>query len=72
MSFDGLGADAQFALKLHGGEKEVEEQSPLGSVEIVHVVHRTLLFQALVSEILSDVCPILSFDVCVVVFVILS
>lgn len=68
---DDLRTDALFGQKLHRGEKEVHEESPLPGVEIVQQRGHLLVFEALVAKVLPHMGPVLSFDVSVVVLVIL-
>lgn len=70
--FDGLGTDALFSDKLHLREKEVQEETPFGGVEIIHHGDHAYVFEALVTEILADVGPVFAFDMSVVIFLVLT
>mgnify|MGYP001574560667 CR=1 FL=1 len=57
--------------KLGGRKEEVEKPSPLRCVELVKVVNGALLVETIIAEILTNVRPIFSFHVSVIVFLIL-
>jgi hypothetical protein len=64
---DGARLDALFVEEFDGRDEEVHEQSPLGGVEVVEHGDDGGVVKSLVAEILSDVRPVLPFDVRVVV-----
>lgn len=72
VGFDGFGARALFVDELDRGEEEVEQESPLGGIELVELSNKVLLIKAFVTKVLSDVSPVFSLDVGVVIFLVFS
>ena len=68
--FEGFRADAFFFEEFGGGAEEVMEESPLVSIEVVEERDDSGVIEALISEPLADVCPVLLFDMGVIIFVI--
>lgn len=70
--FDGFGSDSFFGQEFDGRDEEVVVEPPLVFVKIVHHGNDLGVFEALVPEPLTDVGPVFSFDVSVVIFLVFS
>ena len=46
------------------------EVVPFSCVEFIEFFDQVLLFESLISKILSDVSPVFVFDMCIIIFVI--
>jgi len=58
--------------ELHGGKEVVEEESPLGCIELVQLSGKLRLVELLIADVLPDVGPVLPLDVRVVVLPVFS
>ena len=72
MAFDDCGFDPMFLDEFHRRHEEVEQESPLGGVEVVHQGNDPGVLEALVAKVLSHDGPILPLDMGIVVFVVLT
>ena len=70
MAFNGFGTDPFLRDQLHGRAEEIEKESPLFGIEVVKKRDDFGIIEALISEPLADVCPVLLFDMGVIIFVI--
>ena len=70
MVFDGFGADSFFGEEFHGGKEEVMKESPFMGIEVIEERDDSGIIEALIPEPLADVCPVLLFDMGVIIFVI--
>ena len=70
MAFNGFGTDPFFRDELHGRAEEVMKESPLFSIEVIEERDDSGVIEALISEPLTDVGPVLLFDMGVIIFVI--
>ena len=61
-----------FLEELHGGHEEVEQQTPLGGVEIVQEGDDCWVIKTFVAQVLSHDGPVFFFDVRIIVFVIFA
>jgi len=72
VAFDGFGFDALLFDEFHGGQEEVQEEAPLGSVEIVEQGDDSGVVKAVIAQVLANEGPVLFFDVCIIVFLVLA
>ena len=70
MTFNGFGADPFLRDELHGRAEEIKKESPLFGIEVIEERDDSGIIEALISEPLADVGPVLLFDVSVIIFVI--
>ncbi len=70
MTFNGFGADPFLRDELHGRAEEIVEESPFFGIEVIEERDDFGIIEALISEPLADVCPVLLFDMGVIIFVI--
>ena len=70
MAFNGFGTDPFLREELHGGAEEIMEESPLFGIEVIEERDDSGIIEALIPEPLADVCPVLLFDMGVIIFVI--
>ncbi len=70
MDFVDLRTAALLLQQLHGGEEEVVQLPPFAGVEVVEEFHQPGIVEALRAEPLAHVCPVLLFDMGVVILVI--
>jgi hypothetical protein len=70
--FDNLGTDTLLFLELHRREEEVDQEGVFVAVEIVHEGNDLRVIEALVAEVLTDMGPIASLDMRVVIFLVLT
>ena len=70
MAFNGFGTDSFLRDELHGRGEEIMKKSPLFGIEVIEERDNSGIIQALVAEPLADVCPVLLFDMGVIIFVI--
>ena len=70
MTFNGFGTDPFLRDELHGRGEEIKKESPLFGIEVVKKRDDSGIIEALISEPLADVCPVLLFDMGVIIFVI--
>ena len=68
MDFNDLGADSLFFEEFCGRHEEVVEEPPVVFVEVVEATDNVGVFKPAVAEPLTDVGPVFSLDVGVVVF----
>jgi hypothetical protein len=70
MAFNGFGTDSFLGDELHGGAEEIMKESPLFGIEVIEERDDFGIIEALISEPLADVCPVLLFDMGVIIFVV--
>lgn len=70
MAFNGFGTDPFLREELHGGAEEIMKESPLFGIEVIEERDDSGIIEALIPEPLADVCPVLLFDMGVIIFVI--
>jgi hypothetical protein len=70
MVFNGFGTDPFLREELHGRAEEIMKESPLFGIEVIEERDDSGIIEALISEPLADVCPVLLFDMGVIIFVI--
>ena len=70
MVFNGFGTDSFLRDELHGRAEEIMKESPLFGIEVIEERDDTGVIEALISEPLADVGPVLLFDMGVIIFVI--
>jgi hypothetical protein len=70
MAFNGFGTDSFLGDELHGGAEEIMKESPLFAIEVIEERDDFGIIEALISEPLADVCPVLLFDMGVIIFVV--
>ena len=72
VAFDDFGFDAQLGDELNRREEEVHEETPLMSVELVESGGDARIVEAIIAQVLADDGPVFSFDMGVIVFLILT
>jgi hypothetical protein len=70
MVFNGFGADPFLRDELHGRAEEIMKESPFFGIEVIEERDDSGIIEALIAEPLADVCPVLLFDMGVIIFVI--
>ena len=70
MTFNGFGTDPFLRDELHGRAEEIKKESPLFGIEVIEERDDSGIIETLITEPLADVCPVLLFDVGVIIFVI--
>jgi len=70
MVFNGFGTDPFLRDELHGRAEEIMKEPPLFGIEVIEERDDPGIIEALISEPLADVCPVLLFDMGVIIFVI--
>ena len=70
MMFNGFGADPFLRDELHGRAEEIMKESPFFGIEVIEERNDSGIIEALIAEPLADVCPVLLFDMGVIIFVI--
>jgi hypothetical protein len=70
MAFNGFGTDPFLREELHGRAEEIMKESPLFGIEVIEERDDSGVIEALIAEPLADVCPVLLFDMGVIIFVI--
>src|SRR5271157_1193370 len=70
MTFNGFGADPFLRDELHGRAEEIMKESPLFGIEVIEERDDYGIIEALISEPLADVCPVVLFNMGVIIFVI--
>jgi len=70
MVFNGFGTDPFLRDELHGRAEEVMGESPFLGIEVIEERDDSGIIEALIAEPLADVCPVLLFDMGVIILVI--
>ena len=70
MVFNGFGTDPFLRDELHGRAEEIMKEPPLFGIEVIEERDDPGIIEALIAEPLADVCPVLLFDMGVIIFVI--
>jgi hypothetical protein len=70
MTFNGFGTNPFLRDELHGRAEEIMKEPPFFGIEVIEERDGPGVIEALVAEPLADVCPVLLFDMGVIIFVI--
>jgi len=70
MVFNGFGTDPFLRDELHGRAEEIMKEPPLFGIEVIEEGDDPGIIEALIAEPLADVCPVLLFDMGVIIFVV--
>ena len=72
MDFDDFGANSPLGLEFNRREEEVEEEPPLGGIEVVEELNDCGVIEALIADPLADMGVVFLFDMSVVVLLVRS